>query len=579
MTQSPGEVPASSGKALEFLVFAGAYGSVLERTAGGYADADAPSVIGALALSGRLEEAESAFAAYRTRAPAEEGLARAHFFLIAGLCHAGSTARAWRHALGAVPEVFGAQGARRFWACQGLALVRYFEGRFRRARRFARRALAAAVGASFPYARCLALDLLAHVSVHAGDIYAGLRLLSQAQELAAALGYTQNAATLRTAALIFQLRFTLGDPARVIEQVEALTRSAEVSYFTRRNAWIELACSFALRGEGERAAAALEAARSIALTGTDSRGKVRWLVAHALCSALARGPEPARESISEAHALAAQQLTLETEIGFVQLVLAGERAPELLERQAWLARQTGAQRARIALDVAQGHTELYAPRVEDGMGRLLLECIGRPPRERVQRVVEAGFLGLLPWALERAPGRRVIVTDSQLISELAGRVRVQPTPHRPVLKLLFALRLGHRSREELLREVWGIQRFLPGRHLPTLHTAISRLRLALGDPDWVITRDEGYALPEGVELISWEQSAQTHSASAAPPPDTRARLLEFVRAEGETGSREIAEALELSASTALRLLRSLTAEGLLVRAGSGRLTRYRCAPE
>jgi DNA-binding transcriptional ArsR family regulator len=575
--ESSGEGPPGGDKSLEFLVFAGAYGAVLERTAGGHADADAPSVIGALALSGRLEEAESAFAAQRLRPRAEEGLARARFFLIAGLCHGGAIPRAWRHALEAVPDVFGAQGPRRFWACQGLALVRYFEGRFRRARRFARRALAAALGASFPYARCLALDLLAHVSVHAGDIYAGLRLLSQAVELAAALGYSQNAATLGTSALIFQLRFSLGEPEAVIERVEALTRSAEVSYFTRRNAWIELACSFALRGEAERAAAALEAARSIALTGTDSRGKVRWLVAHALCSALARGPQWARESLSEARGLAAQQLTLETEIGFVALVFAGERASEQLERQAWLAQQTGAQRARIALDVALERTELYAPRVEDKMGRLLLECIGRPPRERVQRVVDAGFLGLLPWALGRAPGRRVIVTDRQLISEHAGRVRVQPAPHRPVLKLLFALRLGYRGREELLREVWGIQRFLPGRHLATLHTAVSRLRLALGDPDWVITRDEGYALPEGVELISWEQSAQTLSASAAPPLDPRARLLEFVRAEGETGSREIAEALELSASTTLRLLRSLTEEGALVREGSGRRTRYRCA--
>src|SRR4029078_10139918 len=205
--------PAVDDKSLEFLVFAGAYGSVLERTAGGYEDADAPHVIGALALSGRLEEAESAFAAYRSRAASEEGLARARFFLVAGLCHAGAAPRALRQASGGVRDVFGAVDARRFWACPGLAVARYFEGRFRRARRFARRALAAAVGASLPYARCLALDLLAHVSVHAGDIYAGLRLLSQAEELGAALGYTQSAATLRTGGLIFQLRFTLGEPA------------------------------------------------------------------------------------------------------------------------------------------------------------------------------------------------------------------------------------------------------------------------------------------------------------------------------------------------------------------------------
>jgi DNA-binding transcriptional ArsR family regulator len=405
-----------------------------------------------------------------------------------------------------------------------------------------------------------------------------LRLLSQAEELAAALGYAQNAATLRTAALIFQLRFSIGDTASVTEQVEALTQSSEVSYFTRRNAWIELCGSFALRGEGERARAALEAARSIALPGSDSRGKVRWLVAHALCMALARGPELARDSLAEARLGAGQQLTLLTELGFVELVFAAERAPERLREQALLSEQTGSQRARIALDVALGQTQLYAPRVEDAMGRLLLECIARPPRERVQRVVDAGFLGLVPWALERAPGRRVIVTDSQVISEHTGRVHVQPAPHRPVVKLLFALRLGFKSREELLREVWGIQRFLPARHLPTLHTAVSRLRLALGDPDWVITRDEGYALSEGVEVFSWEQAAETLSASAAPPPDARARVLDFIRAEGGTGSKEIAEALELSASTVLRLLRRLSEEGLLVRDGSGRSTRYRCTP-
>lgn len=462
-------------------------------------------------------------------------------------------------------------------ACQGFAVVRYFEGRFGRARRFARRALAAAVGASFPYARCLALDLLAHVSVHVGDIYAGLRLLSQAQELAAALGYSQNAATLRTAALIFQLRFSLAEATSVIEQVEALTQSSEVSYFTRRNAWIELAVSFALRGDAERSRGALEAARSIALPGSDSRGKVRWLVAHALCTALTRGQQFARDSLAEARLGAAQQLTLLTEIGFVDLVFAGERTPARLAEHDWLSQQTGVQRARIAFDVALGQTQLYAPRVEDAMGRLLLECIERPARERVQRVVDAGFLGLVPWALDRLPGRRVIVTDREIISEHSGTVRVQPAPHRPVVKLLLALRFGFRTREQLLSEVWGIQRFLPGRHLPTLHTAVSRLRLALGDPAWVLTRDEGYALLEGVEVISWEQAADTLSASAASPPDARARVLEFIRAEGQTGSGEIAAALALSASTTLRLLRRLSEEGLLVRDGSGRSTRYRCA--
>jgi DNA-binding transcriptional ArsR family regulator len=197
----------------------------------------------------------------------------------------------------------------------------------------------------------------------------------------------------------------------------------------------------------------------------------------------------------------------------------------------------------------------------------------------VEKVVAAGFLGLVPWALSRPPGRRILITGQQLISENLGRVHVQPTPHRPVLKLLLALRQGYRSRAELLAEVWGIQRFVPSRHTPTLHTAVSRLRLALGEPEWVLTRDDGYALFEGVEVLDWAQLEETPSASAAPPPDARARVLELIRSSGEAGTSEVASTLGLSASTVLRLLRGLAEEGLLIRDGSGRSTRYRCSPE
>jgi len=120
---------------------------------------------------------------------------------------------------------------------------------------------------------------------------------------------------------------------------------------------------------------------------------------------------------------------------------------------------------------------------------------------------------------------------------------------------------------------------VPSRHTPTLHTAVSRLRLALGEPEWVLTRDDGYALSEGVEVLDWSRLEETPSASAAPPPDARARVLELIRTRGQAGTSEVASALGLSASTGLRLLRGLAQEGLLVRDGSGRSTRYRCSPQ
>jgi DNA-binding transcriptional ArsR family regulator len=162
-----------------------------------------------------------------------------------------------------------------------------------------------------------------------------------------------------------------------------------------------------------------------------------------------------------------------------------------------------------------------------------------------------------------------------VLTENQGTVRALPAPLRPALKLLFAIRDGKKSRADLLNEVWGIARFVPARHTPTLHTAVSRLRMAIAEPDWVLTLDDGYPLFEGVEVLNWDAHAEElFSASAAPPPDNRERVLEFIRTGGEVSSREIASALDLSESTALRLVRRLCDEGLLERRGGGRSTRY-----
>jgi len=560
---------------LEFLAFSGAYAEVLARTAGGYEPSEAPAVVGALALSGRIEEADSAFNAFLPASPDEGDTAEARFFLAAGLCHAGKAPLALRRARESLGYVRGAEPRRRFWACQGLALVRFFDEHFRQARRFARRALAAAVEAGFAYGRFLALDLLAYVSVHTGEVFAGMRLLSQAEELAMALGYAENAQNERTATQVFRLRLLLTELSSAIAGVEAVVSAPEVSYFTRRNGLIELAGMFALGGDAARAAKALSEAQHIALPGSDSRARTRWLVCHALCEALAHGPAAARPSADEARSLAGDQAPLLAEVGFVELVFLAERSPAALAAFAALARRTGIQRARIALELATATRELFPPRVEDGLGRVLLECVGKPPVERLKRVTAAGLSGLVPWALERLPGRRIIVFEGGVVSENHGRVSVRELPNRTVLKLLFALRVGYKSRASLLEEVWGIARFDPLRHTAVLHTAVSRLRGALGEPEWIVTHDDGYALPEGIEVVKLGESVESESlASIAPPPGEDARVLEFVAARGQVSSAEVAEALRLSASTALRLLRRLSESGVLVKSGSGRTTRY-----
>ncbi len=557
-------------------MFAGAYEEVVRRAAAGYSDLEAPAVIGALALGGRLEEAESVFdARFRGSSPAP---ASARFFLAAGFCHSGSSERALRYARENLASLRGAQALERYWAFQGLALVRHFEGRLARARRAARRALTAAIEADFPYGRFLSLDLLAHVSVHMGEIHAGMRLLAQAFELADSLGYGENAATERAAQLLFELRFSLGSGSAALAAVRELVGAGGVSYFTRRNGLLELSAAHALRGEGALAAEALEEARRIALPGSDRRARARWLIGHALCMALARGADAARVSLEEAQREARAELTLRAEIGLVEAVFLAPLPAAARSELERIAVQTGAERARVAWLLGAEDARSFAPRIEDGLCRLLLECLPLSPVERLQRVTDAHFFGLAPWALGLAPGRRIIVLGSMLIGENQGNVAAADLKNRPALKLLFALSRGYRSRSELLREVWSIAHFVPARHTPALHTAVSRLRYALGALDWVITHDDGYSLAPGVEVLACgDAEAGPPSAPASPslpPPDDRRRVLEHVSARGPASSAEVARALRLSASTALRLLRALCEEGLLEKKGGGRSTRY-----
>jgi hypothetical protein len=267
---------------------------------------------------------------------------------------------------------------------------------------------------------------------------------------------------------------------------------------------------------------------------------------------------------------------LTAEVAFVHLAIIGCDDPAVCAEYETVAARTGIQRARIACDLASG-----APRrpshIEDGLARILEQCAALTPFERVACVLEARLHGLVPWALRRSPGRRIIVTSSSLITENRGTVTVNELPSRPSLKVLLALGRGYQSRAALITDVWGIAHFDPQRHNAVIHTAVSRLRLGLGEPEWIATENDGYSLAEGVEIVTAE--GEFGPVASAPPPAIadRDRALEFIKKNGPASSAQVAAALRLSASTALRLLRSLADEGALEKSGGGRATRYHFA--
>jgi hypothetical protein len=185
-------------------------------------------------------------------------------------------------------------------------------------------------------------------------------------------------------------------------------------------------------------------------------------------------------------------------------------------------------------------------------------------------------LGLVPWSLGLQPGKRLILMGDHLFTEHHGTVTVHAAPSGPSLKVLELLATGFQGRDELARHVWGLPQYHPSKHNAVINTALSRLRPSLGAPQWVITHDAGYHLADGVEFITVAASpTATALTPSVPPPPAEELALEGLLREDALSSAEVARALHISPSSALRLLRRLAHEGRVEKMGSGRSTRYR----
>jgi hypothetical protein len=250
--------------------YAGLYEDVLARTIDGRTfecpEEQTAFVVGALAFTGRLEEARAVLAGQRRRGDAARvehlrALVASKFFLGVAYSRAGRHGEAERE----FRENLRTAGRLedplcRFYVAQGLACLRYFRGLMQSATRHVRRSLRHAIDARFQYGRLLASDLRGHALVHVGQVHAGLVLLERARDLGRALDLHGNAGAIECSLAVYRARFGVAPLRRAIEELDALTRgtSAQDSY-SRRGVVCELAQQLALAGRGDEAWARLEA--------------------------------------------------------------------------------------------------------------------------------------------------------------------------------------------------------------------------------------------------------------------------------------------------------------------------------
>jgi hypothetical protein len=595
----PRDAPFETPIARDF--FAGHYAKIAAETFDGGAptrDEEAAFAIGALTFLGRVSDAEILFDGLRRRGGASDPrtAAASRFFL--GLAHAraGDFARARELLVAGVrarlrsPDPWAAA-----FAFQGLACFRYFTGRYRAAARHALRALRTAHLARFAWVQMIATDLRGHALVQLGQLEAGTALLAQGKAQAERLGLGNNAYAIEVSIVAYRARFKVGAEA-LSELTALLGRRAHDSY-SRRALLTQAAVQYAVRGRGAEAAAVLAEVDREALRMDARRAKVTSLLARLHVTRWARGLTAAAELIDEARALIdSGDVAFRAELLAFELMVGDALGEEVRRERALdglraLRREADHHAARTALAQAEG--ERARAFAEDELSALL-HAVARRDERALPRLLAAGLLGPVPELVGIAPGRGVVLLPSEgaVLIHDRGDLWLRPGPPRWAPPLLRLLAGSGASKEAIVAGLWGLRRYVPVRHDPLVRTTIHRLRGFL-DPrgEWVTVTAQGYGLSVPVHVVGGAEPAELLEAplpeeeglaepprlAASAPRDTDGhdrRLLDHLARVGEASAPDLARALGVSESTALRAARRLCAAKKITRAGAARATRY-----
>jgi len=588
-------------------LFAGQYAKVVAATfdarTGRFDDVDVAFAVGALTFLGRIEDAETCFDAWRRRTTTHDlrTLAASRFFLGVAHARAGNFARAYELLVERVRVYIGSGDAwSAAFAYQGLAVQRYFTGQYRAAAQHALRALRAAHTASFAYAKMLSTDLRGHALVQIGRLRAGIDLLEQAKSHAEHLGLGLNAYAIECSIATYSPKFMAGE--EVTRHIETLLGRRSHDSYSRHSLLTELASQLGLRGQKTEALRALDQADQLALKVDARRAKVRSLLARLHVTRWSSGPTACAELLAQTTELIDKgDLAFRSELLGFELYVAkasndlprAERAEEALRT---LASTHQSHWARAVLEQLGTGPDRTRPFPEDELTPLLRAVVARDERV-LHRLLSFGLLGAVPELLGLVPGRRIIILPAEdaVFLEDEGDMLLRPSPPRWCPALLRLLATGDVSKEVIVAKLWGLRTYRPERHDPLIRTTIHRLRAFLKPRgDWVRVTEHGYgtavpvvsigtddeADPTDIEIPLPEEEAPIEvTPRRAPraisvPETTNDRFHSKLEQLGRASVGELASALGVSESTALRALRELVAAKRVVRSGYARATRY-----
>ena len=582
-------------------------GNALESSA----TADWPWIIGALSFVGRAPEAEAIFAAHAVALSPADAVA-ARFFLAVAAAREGQHDKARKLCALNRRTVLahgGSDPRSQFFAAQGLAFLRYVEGRFSVAHLWAKAALAAATGANFLFGAVFALELLAHVELNVGQIRAGLRTMAQARARAERLGHGAVLDGIDAATRLYRASYGLTDHAAIGAELSSsyAASNPEAGYsYSKAELAIELARVRLLEGRVTAAKALLEASSQFVYQVDNPALEVT----HNICFAelLRRQGEPyqaltlVRSALIRADLRPNAGLRLKL-LGVKEKLLAdlgleSDRQKAMLEiakltarHGSWIARRMLARRVGVMLPEARPG--------EDALGDLIdLARHHQGSQAATTAVVESGWLSLLPEQLGLKATERIFYFDAEP-SSLTVIDRGEVVHWRGgcthfTRKFIMILAGGEASKETIAKHLWE-QSYHPLRHDALIYSLIAKTRKLLGDRGaWIEACEIGYRLARGVKVeardlrgvpaeMPWARASAAGPvglpAAAAALNSRQVTILEWLQAGETVDPKAAMERLMVSDATASRDLGGIVALGLAQRVGKGRSTRYALAAE
>lgn len=450
----------------------------------------------------------------------------------------------------------------RFFAAQGIGFYRYFTGQYQNAARHAAKAFEHASQDQYAFGQMLSEELLGYGLLEAGSIRRGIHYLRTSLKKAQLLQHHSLTQSFRLSLLLNEARFGLRWD--VVPRLEgSLEKLHPNDTYSRNSVKLELANQLILRGQIQHAFQVLDEACD-SIYATENRLQIAELNFRLAFLNWTQG-----QSAQATHLLMSAERHVSPKVDVT-----------IWRKMQGLKKQIGGQST-------EERPRLSAPG-EDRWGDLFQQAKAQEHRA-LKTILEHRLYYLLHVFYGFPLGQQALLFDllpkATLVLNQGDIFVIEKGLTRVLRRILEALSAGHRTKADLIQNVWGYS-YEPERHDPLVYTSISKLRQLLGPVAiWIESDDNGYRLRSGVHL------SPAASTEREKPPERHAlrlvqeesvltyrqirimRLLSNMESES-LAVEDVQRHFTVSRATATRDLAELTQRGVLQRLGRARATRY-----